>query len=393
MALPSYSLSEPLPPAMLVRHQLPWRLYTHYPVFSWPWLRGRSKLFLAVIAAMAVLAGLGAYHESRDTGTALAMAALQFGCFGLMATIAPALASWVRHRGWADRREKAAILLSQLLGVAACAVVDFTASAQLEQLKGIGASKPDVVPSGWLLGANVVGLLLVYAIFGGGLALRAYFTERRRWQDHQQQEQLAQAELRAQQADLRLGVLQAQVEPHFLFNTLASVRATVHDDPAHAAATLDALVAFLRSTIPRLRADGAELDSTLRQQLEICSHYLEVMQLRTGGRLRHRVEVDAGLLELAFPPSVLITLVENAVKHGIEPRTGPGLITINARRDAGRLRVAVSDDGVGLQPGLGGGMGLANVREHLQHRYGDRARLALESRPEGGVTATLELPA
>lgn len=119
---------------------------------------------------------------------------------------------------------------------------------------------------------NLLVLLLIYGAFGGGLALRAYFTERRRWAAHQQQEALQHARLLASQADLRLGVLQAQVEPHFLFNTLASVRASLREDPHQAEATLDALAAFLRSTIRQLRAQGTVLVSTLGQQVAICRH-------------------------------------------------------------------------------------------------------------------------
>src|SRR5690606_16351596 len=151
---------------------------------------------------------------------------------------------------------------------------------------GAGPRPPDLGP---VLGAvtvarNILALLVVYGLFGGGLALRAYFSERRRWEEHRHARELEAMAARVREADLRLGVLQAQVEPHFLFNTLASVRALVRQDPAQAEAALDALVAFLRTAIPRLR-DDHRLLSTLGQQLDICTSYLAVMQVRTGGRL------------------------------------------------------------------------------------------------------------
>ena len=187
-------------------------------------------------------------------------------------------------------------------------------------------------------------------------------------------------------------VMQAQVEPHFLFNTLASVRALVRQDPAQAEATLDALVDFLRATIPKLREDRG-LHATLGQQLDLCSSYLALMQVRMGGRLTYDVRAYEALRAVPFPPSLLITLVENAIKHGIEPRPGPGRIEIDAVRDGDALRVQVRDDGAGLQPGLSTGVGLANVREQLAARYGARAAFVLSPAAEGrGVCAEIRVP-
>lgn len=117
-----------------------------------------------------------------------------------------------------------------------------------------------------------------------------------------------------------------------------------------------------------------------------------MVALRTGGRLRYAIDLPDDLAEHSFPPSLQITLVENAVKHGVEPRPGPGGIHLSAASHQGRLQVSVSDDGAGLQPGLGSGTGLANVRAHLAQRYGGHARFQLTSRPGGGVVATLDLP-
>jgi LytS/YehU family sensor histidine kinase len=188
-------------------------------------------------------------------------------------------------------------------------------------------------------------------------------------------------------------VLQAQVEPHFLFNTLAAVRALLRERPAQAEDTLDALVAYLRAGIPRLRDDAVALDSTLGDQVDLCTHYLDVMRLRSGGRITHAVEVEEALRALPFPPLLLITLVENAVKHGVEPRPGPGRIALRATCAAGRLRVEVEDDGAGLRPGAhGGGLGLENVRGQLRARYGGQASFTLQGRAGGGTLAAIELP-
>jgi sensor histidine kinase YesM len=182
------------------------------------------------------------------------------------------------------------------------------------------------------------------------------------------------------------------VEPHFLFNTLASVRALVRQDPAQAETTLDALVDFLRASIPRLRDGESKLHSTLGQQLDLCRSYLALMQVRMGGRLSYAVEADPELRDTAFPPSLLITLTENAIKHGIEPKPGPGRVRILASRHEGKLLVRVVDDGAGLQPGLGTGMGLANVREQLAGRFGGRASFGLHPLPGAGVSAEISIP-
>jgi LytS/YehU family sensor histidine kinase len=187
-------------------------------------------------------------------------------------------------------------------------------------------------------------------------------------------------------------VLAAQVEPHFLFNTLAGVRSAIHTDPARAATLIDSLADYLRAAIPRLRADGGA-DATLAGQVEIVRAYLALMAARMP-RLSFSIDLPDDLRALPCPPLMLVSLVENAVKHGAEPKVGPVHVALRARLDAlGRLQVAVEDDGAGFGGSTGGtGIGLANIRERLKQMHGDRAALELRARPEGGVGATLTLP-
>ncbi|MBO9715515.1 MAG: histidine kinase [Pseudoxanthomonas sp.] len=393
-----YPLQQALPAEVLADGDAVWSRYRRYPAFSARWLVGRTLVFCSTIAAVAALIGAAVGLAERDALIGVKVGLGEFAAFSLMAMLGPALATVARHRRWPEAHERKAVVLAVLVGVVLSYAVDQAFEAYIRSLVSIplpkGLPSPQEigpVAAGVALALNIAVLIVIYGLFGGGLALRAYFSERRRWDEHHHALELGEMASRVHEADLRLGVLQAQVEPHFLFNTLASVRALVRQDPGRAEATLDALVAFLRSTIPRLRDDSG-LDSSLGQQLDICDSYLALMQVRMGGRLSYAVEADGVLRALPFPPSLLITLVENAIKHGIEPQPGPGRIDVSATREGGRLRIRVADDGAGLQPGVGSGMGLANVREQLSHRFGARASLRLHPGEVGGVVAEIELP-
>ena len=397
----TYPLRQKLPAEVLVGGNAVWSRYRQYPVFGLRWLLGRSLLFCGVIAVVAAFIGMGTGVVAQDVGVAVKVAITEFIVFSSMATLGPALATAVRHRAWPLSRERKAVVIAVLIGMVLSFFIDRLGSSYIEQLikpgleaAGLSVNPPAPPPLVKAIGLaiNVAALVVIYGLFGGGLALRAYFSEHRRWDEHHHVRELNALESRVHEADLRLGVLQAQVEPHFLFNTLASVRALVRQDPAQAEATLDALVDFLRATIPKLREDRG-LHATLGQQLDLCSSYLALMQVRMGGRLTYDMRADEALRAAPFPPSLLITLVENAIKHGIEPRPGPGRIEIDAVRDGDTLRVQVRDDGAGLQPGLSTGVGLANVREQLAARYGARAAFVLSPAAEGrGVCAEIRVP-
>lgn len=396
----SYPLDAPLPVEVVAGGQSVWFRYRRYPVFSWSWLRGRSLLFGVAIAAFTVLVGIGL---AATTGSALggAMSGLHFAVgFMLICTSGPLLASMVRQARMPLRRERVGVVLAVALGVVISYFADAWSSGYLKAHiprsdKVHAVVKPPEISPAWKAtaqAANLVTLILIYGALGGGFALRAYFGEQRRWQDSRNAAAMAALRAQKQQADLRLGVLQAQVEPHFLFNTLASVRAQLRQQPAQAEAALDALVDYLRATIPRLRDEENALHSTLGQQLDLCASYLELMRLRTEGRLSYAIEVDPALREISFPPMLLIGLVENAIKHGLEPKPGPGRVTVSAAREGAQLRIDVVDDGLGLRPGVGGGLGLSNLRAQLETRYGAGASFVLEGGPHGGARASLRIP-
>jgi sensor histidine kinase YesM len=240
--------------------------------------------------------------------------------------------------------------------------------------------------------SQAFGLLLWWAVMVACALLVALLLERRAEERHQRE--IAGLQRHRQETNLKLLVLQAQIEPHFLFNTLASLRALLREDATRAEAMVDALVRHLRAVLPVVRTDSAA--STLSDQLVICASYLEIMANRTEGRLAYGIDVPLPLLQTPFRPLMLLTLVENAVKHGIEPKVGSGCIRIEAERimDTAGFAVAVRviDNGVGLSKSLGHGLGLRNVREQLALCYGNRAALSLVSPPEGGTIACIQIP-
>jgi len=200
--------------------------------------------------------------------------------------------------------------------------------------------------------------------------------------------QLIQSESERREIEAHLKLLQAQIEPHFLFNTLANVGSLIDSDPALAKRLLERLNDWLRMALVRARSD----DAMLGDEIDMLENYLQILKIRFGDRLRWRIEMSEEASLSSFPPMLLQPLVENAVCHGIEPRIGGGEIVIRATKENDRLHIEVSDNGVGMVSAEGAGTGLTNVRARLASLYGEAGELALMDKAEGGVSAMLELP-
>ena len=201
---------------------------------------------------------------------------------------------------------------------------------------------------------------------------------------------LERSELERQALDARLHLLQAQVAPHVLFNTLANVQALVDAGSPRAAVVLRSLISYLRAAVPLLHDPVA----TLGQELQMVQAYLELMHMRMPDRLRFDLNVDESALSLRCPPTTLLTLVENAVRHGIDPSEEGGSIHIDVQRRGDRCVIRVTDSGVGLrQTDQGLGTGLATLRERLQLMFAGDAQLQITARDRGGVCAELNVPA
>ena len=214
----------------------------------------------------------------------------------------------------------------------------------------------------------------------------------RRISEHRKSEQ-ASVQQTASEKELavaKLNVLNAQVEPHFLYNTLASAQLLTRSDPARADEMLGNLIVYLRNSMPRTEGEM----STLATELERARAYLEIMKIRMGERLSVQVQVPDALRATPMPPMMLQTLVENAIKHGLEPLTGGGTIWIIARESDGKVSVTVADNGRGFGgDSAGTGVGLKNVRERLKLQYGGDAALNIGPNFPTGVAASIVVPA
>jgi sensor histidine kinase YesM len=259
---------------------------------------------------------------------------------------------------------------------------------------------PGSIVFGVTLGAWITGagnwsnpqawVAVIIGLFFGGIGSIAYLLNQRIKQlgAEVKQRRMNEMESEKRQMEAQLKMLQAQIEPHFLFNTLANVSSLIDSDPALSKRLLERLNDWLRIALVRARSDNA----TLGDELEMLENYLQILKIRFGERLHWKVECNDVARIMVFPPMLLQPLVENAVKHGIEPKIGGGEIHICTTLTDTMLRIEVCDTGVGLVSKEGAGAGLENVRVRLATLFGEQARLLIHDNSDGGVTASLELP-
>ena len=200
--------------------------------------------------------------------------------------------------------------------------------------------------------------------------------------------------LKRQVMEARMAAMQAQIEPHFLFNTLASIEHLIETDPKRAGRMQRNLIDLLRATMPSMREANAKTVRDLGRELAVIRPYLEILKVRMEERLQTEVLVSDGLLSAEFPPMMLQSLVENAIKHGLEPKADGGQLTVRAEIVHGNLSVNVSDTGVGFGKAAtaGTGIGLSNIRERLALLYGNKASLVVSEPAGGGTSVTITVP-
>ena len=220
-------------------------------------------------------------------------------------------------------------------------------------------------------------------------AISRRIAEHRRGEQASTKETVSEKEL----AVAKLNLLQAQVEPHFLYNTLGSAKYLIGSDPVKAEAMLDNLILYLRNSLPR----SEDQASTLGEEIERTRAYLDILKIRMGDRLQVHVELPDELASVPFPTMMLQTLVENSINHGLEPKSGGGTIWISVRTDqaasTSSMTVTVADDGNGFGTGTSGtGLGLKNVRERLKLAYGNTAAFSIIANFPNGVAASITVP-
>jgi hypothetical protein len=261
------------------------------------------------------------------------------------------------------------------------------------------------IPTGYLVGHQIAFVLLgepirmvgyhhlslipmTFALLVGGVGLH-YFATR----EQLAKEALSRAEAQRLAVEAQLRLLRAQLEPHMLFNTLANLRALVREDADRAEAMIDRLIVYLRATLAASQTESVPLGREFAQ----LRAYLEIMSLRMGPRLTWRLELPAALEPTPVPPMLLQPLVENAIKHGLEPKVGPGRIEVTAGETDAGIEIRVDDNGLGLlaqddQAPESSSYGLRHVRERLQAVYGPAARLDLEPLRPAGVRSLVFIP-
>ena len=200
-------------------------------------------------------------------------------------------------------------------------------------------------------------------------------------------------QLKRQVVEARMAAMQAQVEPHFLFNTLASIDHLIETDPPRASTMQKNLIALLRASMPSMR-ESNPAHHNLGREMAVIRPYLEILKVRMEDRLQASVDVPEGLLSAEFPPMMIQSLVENAIKHGLEPKAEGGTLAVSAQIVHGRLAVTVADTGLGFGRAdtAGTGIGLANIRERLKLLYGDKASMVVADNQPSGTVVTLTVP-
>ena len=232
---------------------------------------------------------------------------------------------------------------------------------------------------------------VVLALFFGITGTLVFYTRERL---HHTRRQLSESELRQSRqeqllAETELKLLQAQIEPHFLFNTLSNIAQLVPGNPELAVRTLENLTTLLRASLARTRSG----ESTLGQEIDFGASYLAIQATRLQGRLSYEIDLPDELWEIPLPPLLVQPLLENAVAHGVEVKPEGGKVVFSARRIDDELVLSVSDSGAGIsETGAAGGSGLRNIRDRLRLRYGPKASLELTPANPRGVNALISIP-
>ena len=254
----------------------------------------------------------------------------------------------------------------------------------------LGAAASGLNPSHFFKNYSIFFQILFLSVMFGAI-ITYIFTSRERIVASEamiQDEKIKRLTSEKEAAEANLKLLQAQIEPHFLFNTLSNVVSLLDTDPKKGKSMLIDFIQYLRASLFKIRED----QTTLGQEMEMIQAYLSIFKVRMGSRLSYKIDLPKQMEGIYFPPMLIQPVVENAIKHGLEPKIEGGKILISGTEKDGVIRLEVADSGCGFKEERGFGLGLTSIRDRLQSLYGDRGRLILEENQPHGMKATIEVP-
>lgn len=353
-----------------------------YAPFGAEWLRGVTPARLGVVLVLCIFWSLAATRRSFFEGSLVQ--ALQAWCrtyFSMLLGFIPMVLLVIRAE--AGSREATAGL--RIRALASSVLLGALAYMAIIMTVRYFVRGPFDLLSQWEIAFERFSRSFGFGALGAATLFYAAREREARRKLHEAQR--ARLDLDRQLAEVRLQLLQAQIEPHFLFNSLASVKRLYETQRSEGARLLRELRTYLEAAA---RSRGAE--ASLGEEIDLAKCFLRIFEVRMSGRLRVRVEVPDELRPALLPTFMLGTLVENAIKHGVAPRGTGGMVTLSARRRGDVLAVEVADNGVGFREHYGAGVGLANTRARLQSLFGRAAGVDIGANPAGGVNATLWMP-
>jgi len=383
--------------SLKLRRLLP--IHPDFAPFGLPWLRGLNALAFSIYVPYVLGRGLWdmkatlSFRDGTSFGAAFleASARLPGKLFSVLVGAMLLMVVTVAVINLTERLARRWRLV--ILGVAllACAILIRPIAAQIQRAFASLHPSDFIGPARahWMMQPRIIGIILESFAFGCLAATPIYLRRQRQERIRSlRSAKMQRINAEGQEIEARLQALQSQIEPHFLFNTLAHIVRLHQVDARKGRSMLQSLTDYMRSALPQMRQG----DCTLARELALTRSYVEVQQIRMGERLRVEVDVPDALMQARVPAMTVLTLAENAVKHGLGPKREGGTLRIEAVLKGALLEVAVCDDGVGLQLGAGTGHGLSNTRSRLEAAYGSDGALEIENRPEGGVRAALLLP-
>jgi signal transduction histidine kinase len=346
---------------------------------NWRVAAGASVVLMALFTFQNYLTP----RVSRGSSSLALTFALQLIIWGLWLALCPLIFA-IARRWRRSGRFGAGVIVKQLLVGFGVSALHAALAGTIRWMTGLSAYEDldDVIVSS--VAGNAGTNMLRYWFIASIYHALAYHREVR-------DRDVRAARLEGSLVQAKLDSLQGRLHPHFLFNTLNSIGALIHDQPTAAEQMLGSLSELLRAS---LHADPSR-EVTLERELDLLRQYISIQQMRFTDRLTVTIDVAPDVLGACVPHLLLQPLVENAIRHGIAPREGPGHVRIAAGRNGDRLRLVVEDDGVGWTKGggtSGSGFGLSGTRGRLEHLYGGSATLEVQARTPTGTTATVDLP-